>query len=336
MKDADLRSVTPAELKIGMYVILPLAWFQHPFLKNQFLIESETEIGKIKELGLKRIPIDPSKTRLVKAPSAEDPKPSSGSGQLKPDSRVEPEVLITVIHDKTLPPENKSRLVRQHSITMMKSLLENPSVQNLKEAQRGISEMVTLILRDDDTLSYLLNITSHDFYTYTHSVAVGVLGIGLAKKLFKDTTNHDMRALGVGFFLHDVGKVGINPSIITKPGKLTDEEMAEMRRHPSLGFKLLHDTKQLTEQSKTIVLQHHERFDGTGYPKGLRGGDIHIYGRICSIADVYDALTSDRPYRKKMPPFTALKVMQDEMIHHFQKELFESFVLMFKAPAGNG
>lgn len=239
--------------------------------------------------------------------------------------------LIATIHDESLEPREKSRLVSQHSISMMKSLLENPTAQNIKEAQKGISEVVSLILTDDATLHYLLNITSHDYYTYTHSVAVGILGIGLAKSLFRDSTNHDMRALGVGFFLHDVGKVGINPALITKPGKLTIEEMQEMRRHPSLGYKLLHETRQLTEETKTIILQHHERFDGTGYPKGLRRGDIHIYGRICSIADVYDALTSDRPYRKKMPPFTALKIMQDEMIHHFQEDLFQKFVLLFKA-----
>jgi HD-GYP domain-containing protein (c-di-GMP phosphodiesterase class II) len=109
--------------------------------------------------------------------------------------------------------------------------------------------------------------------------------------------------------------------------------MQEMKRHPALGFKLLHETRQLTEESKTIVLQHHERVDGAGYPKGLRGAEIHIYGRICSIADVYDALTSDRPYRKKLPPYEALKIMHNEMINHFQRDLFQQFVLMFKAPA---
>lgn len=332
MDHSDLQVIKPAELKMGMYVVLPLAWHQHPFLKNNFLIQSETEIDKINEFGLKEITIDPSKSRLVEAPSAEKPRGASGSGQQMTRPPVVTEELISVIHDKSLPPENKSRLVRQHSITMMKALLENPTAQNIKEAQKGISEVVSLILTDDETLHYLLDITSHDFYTYTHSVGVGVMGIALAKSLFKDTANHDMRALGVGFFLHDVGKVGIDPSILTKPGKLTAEEMQEMKRHPALGFRLLNETKQLTEESKTIVLQHHERVDGTGYPKGLRGGEIHIYGRICSIADVYDALTSDRPYRKKMPPFAALKIMQDEMINHFQQELFQAFILMFKAP----
>jgi HD-GYP domain-containing protein (c-di-GMP phosphodiesterase class II) len=333
MENPDLQFVTPAELKIGMYVILPLSWHEHPFLKNHFLIQSEAEIHKIRELGTKGIQIDLSKSRPVETLSAGEPQAHPAPGQQESAQKVVTDDLIATIHDESLPPQQKSELVHQHSITMMKNLLENPTAQNMKEAQKGISEVVSLILTDDATLHYLLNITSHDFYTYTHSVGVGVLGIGLAKALFKDSTNHDMRALGAGFFLHDVGKVGIDPSIITKPGKLTFEEMQEMKRHPALGFKLLHETRQLTEEAKTIVLQHHERVDGSGYPKGLRGGDIHIYGRICSIADVYDALTSDRPYRKKMPPFAALKIMQDEMIHHFQVDLFQKFVLMFQSPA---
>ena len=335
MKNPDFQSITPAELKIGMYVILPLAWYQHPFLKNRFLIQSGAEINKIRELGLKSIQIDLSKSRLVETLSPEEPREpraSSESGQQKPAQLVVTEDLIGAIHDKSLPPVNKSRLISQHSITMMKTLLENPTAQNIKEATKGISELVGLILTDDATLHYLIDISSHDFYTYTHSVDVGVLGITLAKSLFKDSANHDMRAIGVGFFLHDIGKVGIDQSIISKPGKLTAEEMQEMRRHPLLGYRLLMEARQLTEESKTIVLQHHERADGTGYPKGIHGGDIHIYGRICSIADVYGALTSDRPYRKKLPPFAALKIMQDEMINHFQKDLFQSFLMMFRAP----
>lgn len=331
MENSDFQFITPAQLKIGMYVILPLAWHEHPFLKNHFLIESEKEIERIRELGVKGIRIDPLKSRCAETPHGGEPQPPSERERQVSEQKVLTDDLIATIHDESLPPEKKSRLIRQHSITMMKGLLENPTSQNIKEAQKGITEVVNLILIDDDTLHYLLDITSHDYYTYTHSVGVGVLGIALAKALFKDTTNHDMRALGVGFFLHDVGKVEINPSIITKPGRLTDEEMQEMRRHPSLGFKLLHEARQLTEESKIIVLQHHERVDGTGYPKGLRGGDIHIYGRICSIADVYDALTSDRPYRRKLPPFEALKIMHDEMIHHFQKDLFLEFIKMFKA-----
>jgi HD-GYP domain-containing protein (c-di-GMP phosphodiesterase class II) len=333
MENPDLKFVTDDELRIGMYVILPLAWYQHPFLKNHFLIASDSEIEKIRELGVKGIQIDPTKSRIVETPSAGQPRPSTVPDKRKPaPTVVVTDDLITTIHDKSLSRENKSRLVSQHSITMMKNLLENPTAQNIKEAKKGISEVVSLILTDDATLHYLLEITSHDYYTYTHSVNVGILGVALAKSLFRNSDAHDMQALGVGFFLHDLGKVGINQALILKPGKLTAAEMEEMRRHSSLGYKLLQETKQLTEESKTIVLQHHERIDGTGYPRRLRGGDIHIYGRICSIADVYEALTSDRPYRQKLPPFAALKIMHEEMSHHFQKDLFEKFVLLFRAP----
>jgi HD-GYP domain-containing protein (c-di-GMP phosphodiesterase class II) len=332
MKNPDLKLVTHDELKIGMYVILPLSWHQHPFLKNHFLIESDAEIRKIKELGVKGIQVDPTKSRIVETPSAKQPRLSAEPVKHKPVLTIVADDLIATIHDKSLSRENKSRIISQHSITMMKNLLENPTEQNITEAKKGISEMVSLILTDDVTLHYLLDITSHDFYTYKHSVSVGVLAVALAKSLFKNSDAHDMHALGAGFFLHDIGKVRIRQAIILKPGKLTDGEMEEMRRHPLLGYKLLQETNQLTEESKTIVLQHHERIDGTGYPRRLRGENIHLYGRICSIADVYEALTSDRPYRQKLPQFVALKIMQEEMSHHFQKDLFEKFVLLFKAP----
>jgi HD-GYP domain-containing protein (c-di-GMP phosphodiesterase class II) len=124
--------------------------------------------------------------------------------------------------------------------------------------------------------------------------------------------------------------VEVDASIINKPGKLTEEEMTQIRQHPHMGYKLLYETNQLTHECKKIVLQHHERYDGKGYPDGLERDDIHLYGRICSIADVFDALTSERSYRQKLDPFAALKLMKEEMIHHFHRDLFEQFVLLFK------
>ena len=170
------------------------------------------------------------------------------------------------------------------------------------------------------------------FYTYTHSVNVGLLAVSMAKVLFRGSSGHDMHELGAGFFLHDLGKVQIDLAILNKPGRLTPEETTVMRRHPALGFKILHEAHQLSEECKTIVLQHHERDDGTGYPKQLRGTEIHLYGKICALADVFDALTSNRPYRKGMTSFDALMLMKKEMINHFQKDLYEKFVLIFQPP----
>jgi HD-GYP domain-containing protein (c-di-GMP phosphodiesterase class II) len=316
---------------MGMYVFIPLSWYKHPFLKNQFLVTDQGEIDKIKTFGLKEIQIDPARSVEVrkKAPPAPPPprKPEASHEQQQEVTRE----LISSIQDTRLSFKKKAEKVQENSYGMMKNLLENPSADNIKEAKKGIYAIVDLILKDQDTLQYLINITSHDYYTYSHSVEVGVLSVALAKSLFSETRGHDFHALGAGFFLHDVGKVNISKDIINKPGKLTDEEMNEMRRHPSLGFKLLNETSQLTDESKIIVLQHHERNDGKGYPKGLRGNEIHIYGRICAIADVYNALTTDRPYRKKMTPFDGLRLMSEEMIHFFQRDLFERFVLLLRS-----
>jgi len=97
-----------------------------------------------------------------------------------------------------------------------------------------------------------------------------------------------------------------------------------------MGFNVLMETKQISEESKLVVLQHHERFNGSGYPKKLRGEEIHIYGRICSVADVFDALVSKRPYKPQLTHFEALKLMKNEMLDHFHKDVFEKFVMMFK------
>ncbi len=325
------KTIPVSELKIGMYIILNLAWYEHPFLKSQFIISSGDEIKKIKGLGLKTVQIDPAKSKISVAPETPAEKgPSVEAEAVKTDSSIIPDELLAIIHTKHLSPEKKAALVQEHSITMMKNLLEHPTTENIKDVKKGTSELVDLILRDDATTFYLINITDHDYYTYTHSVNVGFLAVALAKAVFGQSDSHDLHALGAGFFLHDLGKVNIDLGIINKPGRLTDDEMNEMKRHPSLGFFLLQEAKQMTKELKLIVLQHHEKMNGGGYPGGIKGDDIHIYGRICAIADIFDALTSKRPYKKEMPSFAALKIMKDEMIpNHLQKDLFEKFVKLF-------
>ena len=192
-----------------------------------------------------------------------------------------------------------------------------------------IYSIVDHILADDGTAAALSRITSHDYYTYTHSVNVGLFSVLLAKAVFKSGHDHDMRELGAGFFLHDLGKCDIPAQLINKPDRLTPDEWQLMRDHPSRGYELLAEAHQLTWECHVIVMQHHERENGTGYPFGLHKDEIHLYGRICSIADVYDALTSTRAYKEKLPTFEALNVMKDEMIHHFNRDLFNIFVTLF-------
>ena len=320
------KKIPTKDVKPGMYVILPDKWFSHPFLKNEFLIESQTQINKMIKAGIKEVIV-----KIVESPVKQETR-SSETDESKVQSKplpVLPPELQEVISNKKLSPENKASLVHRHSIVMMNRLMGNPSVENIIQAKKGIAEIVDLILTNNETNKCLLNITTHDYSTYVHSVNVGVLGISISKRIFAGSSGHDMYELGAAFFLHDLGKVNVDQSIITKPAVLNDAEMAQMRRHPEFGYEILSKANQLTEECRTIVLHHHERFEGNGYPLGLKGNDIHVYGRICSLADVYDALNSDRPYRNGMGPFAALKVMKEEMINHFQKDLFEKFVMMF-------
>lgn len=319
------------DLKVGMYVILPTSWFKHPFAKNEFSIKAKEQILEIRDCGFKEVIIDTEKSKVTEV-ERKPPKPQSEHMAITQSVTVVPDELREAIHDTKLPARAKAKAVQKHSILMISNLLDNPSAENIRDVKKGVAEVVDLILTDDDTSYYLMNITSHDFYTYTHSVNVGFLAVSLSKVLFRKSTAHDMHELGAGFFLHDLGKVHVDPAIINKPGVLTDEEMEQMRQHPVMGHKILLDTNQSTDECKKIVMQHHERFNGAGYPKKLIGEEIHLYGKICSIADVFDALTSDRPYRKKMESFKALKLMKEEMIEHFQKDLFEQFVLLFSRP----
>jgi HD-GYP domain-containing protein (c-di-GMP phosphodiesterase class II) len=152
------------------------------------------------------------------------------------------------------------------------------------------------------------------------------MSLMLAKAQLGDSDAHDMHEIAAGFFLHDLGKVNIRSEVLNKRGRLTDEEMRHMQTHPYKGYKLLENANEMTVEARVIILQHHERVDGSGYPKQLKENRIHIYARICAIADVFDALTAERSYKKGLSPFEALRLMKTKMAGQFDKNLFATFV----------
>lgn len=323
------------DLQIGMHLELQGSWIDHPFLRSSFRIESEEQIAALKKHGFRAVPVDLAKS-AIKAPPREppapetvDPREQAAAENWTPETLVPPE-LADAMEDQRLPPEEKSKLVYRHSVEMMKRLLECPSADNIQTSKKAISTMADLILADDQTAANLMRITSHDFYTYTHSVNVGVMSILLAKELFSRSDAHDLQELGAGFFLHDLGKVRVDSAIINKPGRLTEEEMQRMRVHPYQGYKILEEAEALSKECAIIVMQHHENDDGTGYPRHLKKEEIHLYGRICGIADVFDALTAERSYKRAMTSFDALKLMKGQMSKRFDTELFSAFVRLFE------
>ncbi|HWR19960.1 MAG TPA: HD-GYP domain-containing protein [Clostridia bacterium] len=194
------------------------------------------------------------------------------------------------------------------------------NVETLKDVVTGIVEEV---IYNRDAIVNVVDIRSYDDYTYSHSLNVaiiaGVMGgaLGLNRK--------DLNELVTGALVHDIGKVFIDKRIINKISRLTHDELEDVRRHSRLGYDYILTSDNIPEASKIAVLTHHERFDGYGYPSGLRGKEIPLFGRIICLADVYDALVSDRPYRRAMLPSDALEYIMSGYGTMFDPDIVDAF-----------
>ena len=185
------------------------------------------------------------------------------------------------------------RLLSQHFRTL------------LNEKERLVSERSIIL---DSIASLVSALEARDLYTKGHSIAVSRIASDMLELTGADS--EDVHALKIGGRLHDIGKIGVMDSVLLKPGKLTDEEFEHIKQHPSIGRKILQPIPSLSN-ILGIVYHHHERWDGKGYPSGLKGKDIPLWARITAVADTFHALTSNRPYRKGMPAEKAFQIVQD-------------------------
>lgn len=189
----------------------------------------------------------------------------------------------------------------------------------------GIAQnMVVHVLGREEVMLNVVDVKDYDNYTYTHSMYVGLLSCMIGLRM--GCTRTALTELATAGLLHDIGKLDISPDIVNKPSKLTDEEFEVMKTHPTNAANRLVPCCQLSYKTIQGILSHHERFDGTGYPRGLRGKDIPLYGRILALADVYDALTSERPYRKAMFSGNAIEYIMSGANTHFDFEVLQAFM----------
>jgi len=219
-------------------------------------------------------------------------------------------------------------ILRENSKFIIKDILEDPrSGETIQKAGELVETLTDTILENRSNFSNLLKITTHDYYTYTHSLNVCSLSIGLGTEL-KLKKDPDLLELGLGALLHDLGKCMIDLRVLNKPGKLTEDEFNEVQGHVTAGSELLLSSNtELSKNSMAVILQHHEKMSGKGYPQKLKGDQIHINGRIGAIVDFYDALTTERPYKKAFSPFEAFKLLskfQDD----YDKSLIKKFIIM--------
>jgi len=190
---------------------------------------------------------------------------------------------------------------------------------NFAPMQSQIDNIIDDLLFNDNLLIGMTDIKSHDDYTYQHSVNVCVLAIILG--ISNGYNRAQLRTLGTGALLHDIGKINIPLEILNKPGSLTDEEYMIVKKHSLDGFKLIRNSSEIPLLSAHIALEHHERVDGKGYPRGLVQENIHEYGLIVAVADIFDALVSDRPYRRGFSNKEAMRIV-DQSKHTQLSPLF--------------
>lgn len=198
---------------------------------------------------------------------------------------------------------------------------KNGSIAGMKPL---ISDIVDSIITKSDVVINMNQLHGHHEYTYLHCVNVGILSVSIGVKL--NFTRDELIQLGAAGILHDIGKKKTPITILDKQGKLTKEEYELIQMHPALGYEMLSDAMELSNVSKVGVLEHHERFDGSGYPRGLKGKEITIFGRILAVADTYDAMTSDRAYRTAYEPSESVEFLMGDGNRLYDLEIIEHFI----------
>lgn len=234
----------------------------------------------------------------------------------------------------TLPVEKRMEALRKSAMLVVEDLFEHPTEENINKSVKVVGSFVYVLMKDPKAYLFLAKLSSHDPYTLQHSVGTAVASIILAKKLGVNSEK-ELLEVGLGGLLHDIGKVKVKKEIINKNGPLDELEWDEMRQHAAEGYELIKSNPQIGELTKRAVLEHHENKNGTGYPKGLKGDEIHLFSRIVCLCDTFNALTTDRTYSKARSPYDAFQFIRDKLAHKVDEELFRQLVLVYGGKIDN-
>lgn len=237
--------------------------------------------------------------------------------------------LPQILNDGGIPVEERAKVLYTAADAVVRDVFETrlPKGLGKREYARvtALVEKSLSFLAMDESLKRIAALASHDYTVHTHNVHVFVFTTAILQRMKVD--EYTQVQVGIGALLHDIGKTHIPGEILSKPGPLTPEERSVINTHPAKGMALCQDVP-LTQTAAHCILMHHERMDATGYPGGLAGELIPPYVRALTVADVYDALTTKRPYAEAMPPFQALRLMRDEMLEAFDPEVYKLLVMI--------
>ncbi|QIL44874.1 HD-GYP domain-containing protein [Acidovorax sp. HDW3] len=329
-----LKRIHVQHLTLGMYLHeFCGSWMEHPFWRTRFLLEDAHDLELIHASEIHEVWIDVSKgldvaagTHSVSRAEADAQAEAdlqqaaahSASAHPAPNIRRQPSPMVQELRRaaQICAASKKAVVSMFHEARMGRAV--DPA-----QAQELIEDMSDSIARNPGALVSLARLKTADDYTYMHSVAVAALMISLARNL--GMNEEAVHIAGTAGLMHDLGKAKMPMEVLNKPGKLTDEEFAIMRAHPVHSHAMLKDSG-LHPQALDACLHHHEKMDGTGYPDRLQGEQISVLARMTAICDVYDAITSNRPYKNGWDPSESLRRMAEWSKDHFDARLFQAFV----------
>ena len=323
-----LKRIHVQQLSLGMYLHeLCGSWMEHPFWRTRFLLEDPQDLLRIRETSIQEVLIDISKRLdLANAATAQAEGEVSEAPQASPVQaepvQAEPPSAATPMAQELQRAASICANAKQAVISMFSEARMGRAV-DASSAPGLVSEIADSVTRNPSALISLARIKTADEYTFMHSVAVCALMVGLARQM--GLNDEATQQAGLAGLLHDLGKAHIPLEILNKPGKLSDAEFALMRGHPGAGHALLQG-QGLPAPVLDACLHHHEKIDGTGYPHRLPAEQITTLARMAAICDVYDAITSDRPYKAGWDPAESLRRMAEWTRDHLDQRLYQAFV----------
>jgi HD-GYP domain-containing protein (c-di-GMP phosphodiesterase class II) len=316
-----LKKISVEQLRLGMHLQdFCGAWLDHPFWRTKFVLTDAKEIQLILESPIKEVWIDISKGLDINTDDA-----SSGTIQVIAEEIPPTPPVVqkkTSFNDEVKRAANICAKGKEAVVSMFQEARMGLAIE-AEAAAPLVEEISNSVLRNPGALISLARLKTADDYTFMHSVAVCALMIALARKLGLD--EQQTRDAGMAGLLHDLGKAMIPIEILNKPGKLTDEEFDLVKTHPEEGHKLLLGGIGISEMTRDVCLHHHEKIDGSGYPKRLNGETMSLFAKMGAVCDVYDAVTSNRPYKAGWDPAESIKRMA-EWKGHFDPIVFQAFV----------
>lgn len=304
-------------------------WLSHPFWKTKFLLTDTADLEALQRSQVVGVWIDDAKGLDVEgAPSAAaaSAAPAVAAASPAPTITSVPSTMVKPARVTAGAEVERAAAVVNRSRQQVMNLFGEARLGKAVDAEQClplVEEVANSVARNPSALISLARLKTKDDYTYLHSVAVCALMVSLSRQLGLDETL--TREAGLAGLLHDVGKMMMPLEVLNKPGQLTDDEFAVMRSHPMRGFEALKEGNAVPEAALEVCLHHHEKMDGSGYPHKQAGEQISLLSRMGAVCDVYDAITSNRPYKSAWDAAGSLQRMA-QWQGHFDPRIFQAFV----------